>query len=219
MHPKFVSHTSSPYLIFKRISDVILSCFLLFALSPLLFLCALLVYFDLGEPILFTQARAGLYDRKFVIYKFRTMKQVYDQYGSLLRDELRVTPFGRFLRALSLDELPELYNIFIGDMSFVGPRPLPYRYVPLYSDLQRCRHNVLPGLTGLAQVNGRNLTSWDRRFTLDLLYVDKISFFLDYKIMMKTIFVVISSHGVNSFSNLPMPDFTGDQARHNNSSQ
>ena len=218
MHPKLSTLSSSPYLVFKRISDIILSAFLLFALSPLLLICAFLVYIDLGESIFFTQYRSGLFERKFVIYKFRTMKEAYDQQGSLLRDELRVTPLGRILRAFSLDELPELYNIFIGDMSFVGPRPLPYKYVSLYSDLQRCRHNVLPGLTGLAQVNGRNLTSWDRRFTLDLLYVDKISFLLDCKIMIKTIFVVISGHGVNSFSNSPMPDFTGNHPQHTDSS-
>ena len=161
---------------FKRPLDFILALFGLIILSPVMLVIAILVRINLGSPVIFKQQRPGLNEKIFTMYKFRTMTDERDEYGNLLSDEKRLTPFGRFLRSSSLDELPELWNILKGDMSFVGPRPLLIRYLPYYNEAERMRHTVRPGLTGLSQVNGRNLVEWDRRLELDVEYAQNISF-------------------------------------------
>lgn len=172
---------------FKRVLDVILSACALVALSPVLLVTALLVRIKLGSPVIFRQARPGKDEKIFHLYKFRTMTDQRDEKGELLPDEVRLTPFGKALRASSLDELPELWNILKGDMSIVGPRPLLVSYLPYYTSEEKKRHNVLPGLTGLAQVNGRNNLTWEQKFAYDLLYVDNISFASDVAILIKTV--------------------------------
>jgi len=193
----------------KRLTDVILSGGALVVLSPVLLIVALLVRTKLGSPILFKQQRPGLHGEIFQMYKFRTMTDERDENGELLPDEVRLTAFGKKLRSTSLDELPELINIFKGDMSIIGPRPLMVSYLPLYNEEQRHRHDVRPGLTGLAQVSGRNLLSWEDRFALDVEYVRNISFAEDVKIFFKTIATVLSSEGVSSETCDTMEDFTG----------
>lgn len=177
--------------IIKRLLDIIFSVLFIILLSPVLIIIALLVRINLGSPILFKQKRPGMNEKVFTLYKFRTMTDERDQNGELLPDRVRLTKFGKKLRSSSLDELPELLNILKGDMSFVGPRPLSVKYLPYYNENERNRHKVRPGLTGLAQVNGRNRVTWEERFSLDLDYVNKVSFFLDIKILLKTIQVVI----------------------------
>ena len=197
------------YLIIKRSADVIVATLALFIIFPFLLIILLVCYFDLGYPILFSQRRIGKNNKLFMLYKFRTMNLKKDLHGNLLPDIQRTTKIGAFLRKTSLDELPELLNIILGQMSFVGPRPLLPDYLPLYTDRQIKRHDVLPGLTGLAQVNGRNSISWNRRFSLDVIYVNKISFYLDCAIIYKTLFIVLSKSGINSSSSETMPFFTG----------
>lgn len=174
----------------KRLLDIIISFVALVVLSPLLLVIAILIKIKLGSPIIFKQKRPGLNEEIFTIYKFRTMTNEKNENGELLPDELRLTKFGKFLRSMSLDELPELYNILKGDMSFVGPRPLSVKYLPYYNERERLRHSVRPGLTGLAQVNGRNRLSWEERFKLDVDYVENLTFINDIKIIQKTISVV-----------------------------
>jgi lipopolysaccharide/colanic/teichoic acid biosynthesis glycosyltransferase len=171
----------------KRFLDVLLSLSGLILLSPLMLLVALLVGIKLGFPVIFCQERPGKDERIFKLYKFRTMTNEKDDRGELLPDEKRLTAFGRFLRASSLDELPELWNILKGDMSIVGPRPLLVSYLPYYTDEEKRRHSVSPGLTGLAQVNGRNCLSWEKKFAYDLEYINDLSFITDVKIIIKTI--------------------------------
>lgn len=195
----------------KRAMDFILSLIAIILLSPLLLLIAILVRLKLGSPILFKQERPGLNEKIFTLYKFRTMNEKRDEKGGLLPDNKRLTNFGRFLRSTSLDELPELFNILKGDMSFVGPRPLLVQYLPLYNSHQRRRHKVRPGLSGLAQVNGRNSISWEEKFELDVHYVENVSFLNDWKIIFLTLKKVILREGINSSSTETMEPFTGKE--------
>lgn len=178
-------------------------------LSPLLLVIALLVRIYLGRPVIFKQKRPGLNERIFTLYKFRTMTDEKDENGHLLPDEVRLTKFGKFLRSTSIDELPELFNILKGDMSIVGPRPLLVQYLPLYDAHQRRRHEVRPGLTGLAQVSGRNAISWEDRFNLDVQYVDNVSFINDWKIIFLTVKKVFAREGISSGTSATMEPFEG----------
>ncbi len=193
----------------KRAADFLLSLFALAVLALPLAVLALLVRTRLGSPVLFKQERPGKNGEIFTLYKFRTMTDECDENGELLPDEIRLTKFGKLLRSLSLDELPEFYNILKGDMSFVGPRPLLVRYLPLYSERQAMRHNVRPGLTGLAQVNGRNLLTWDEKFEWDVKYVENISPWLDIKILFKTVLNVLKREGISSETSATMEEFKG----------
>ena len=174
----------------KRIFDVIFACVFLFLLSPVLLLTALLVRIKLGSPVIFRQSRGGLYGREFMILKFRTMSDKRDSEGNLLPDSERVTRFGGFLRKTSIDELPQLINILRGEMSFVGPRPQLAEFLPYYTEEEMLRHTVRPGLTGLAQISGRNALPWKKRFRLDAEYAETVSFALDVKIVFLTLFIL-----------------------------
>ena len=193
----------------KRLFDIFVSAGALIVLSPLMVCLALLIRVKLGAPVLFSQVRPGLNTGPFRMYKFRSMTNAHDAQGVLLPDAERLTPFGKFRRASSLDELPELFNILRGDMSLVGPRPLLMEYLPLYSARQARRHEVRPGLTGWAQVNGRNALSWDEKFELDVWYVENRSFALDLKILWLTMLTVIRRKGISSDGHATMPPFTG----------
>lgn len=171
---------------FKRLMDIVLSFTALIFLAPVLFIVAILVKIKLGSPVIFKQERPGLNEKIFTIYKFRTMTDERDEDGELLPDDSRLTNFGRKLRNYSLDELPQLFNIIKGDISIVGPRPLVVRYLPYYSEIEKCRHNVRPGLTGLAQINGRNQISWEERFLYDVNYVENVTFKNDLFLIFKT---------------------------------
>ncbi|MBQ6931327.1 MAG: sugar transferase [Clostridia bacterium] len=195
----------------KRAADFLLALFALLVLAIPLGILSVLVKTRLGSPVLFRQERPGKNGEIFTLYKFRTMTDERDGNGELLPDEIRLTKFGRLLRSLSLDELPELYNILKGDMSFVGPRPLLVRYLPLYSERQAMRHNVRPGLTGLAQVNGRNLLTWEEKFEWDVKYVENISPWLDIKILFKTVLNVLKREGISSETSATMEEFKGVQ--------
>lgn len=196
-------------LFWKRILDILLSGIALIVLSPIILIVGVLVRIKLGSPIIFKQERPGKSENIFSMYKFRTMTDERDHNGEYLPDEIRLTKFGKMLRATSLDELPELWNILKGDMSIVGPRPLLVEYLPLYSEKQRKRHNVRPGLTGLAQVNGRNAISWEEKFDLDVYYVDKISFFNDLIIIIQTCKKVIKKENINTINNIIPEKFKG----------
>ncbi|WP_285959412.1 sugar transferase [Thomasclavelia spiroformis] len=180
----------------KRLLDFILSLFAIIILSPVLLIVALLVRIKLGSPVIFKQKRPGLNEKIFTLYKFRTMTDAKDEHGNLLPDEIRLTKFGKLLRSTSLDELPELFNILKGDMSIVGPRPLLVNYLPFYSDVEKHRHDVRPGLTGWAQVNGRNFLNWDYRLEKDVEYVNNISFLFDIKIIVNTILIVLKKSDI-----------------------
>ncbi len=193
----------------KRIFDLLVAGSALLLLSPILLVVALLVRVKLGSPVLFRQQRPGLHGKPFMMMKFRTMIDAFDRDGQPLPDAQRLTPFGRWLRASSLDELPELLNILRGDMSLVGPRPLLMRYLPLYSPEQARRHDVRPGLTGWAQINGRNALTWDEKFALDLWYVEHRSFLLDLRILWLTVLKVVRREGISSAGEATMPPFTG----------
>lgn len=193
----------------KRILDILLSGAGVIVLSPVLLVTALLVRVKLGSPVIFTQDRPGKAGKVFKLYKFRSMTDAKDKNGELLPDEIRLTAFGKKLRSTSLDELPELFNILKGDMSVVGPRPLLVEYLPLYSERQKKRHNVRPGLTGLAQVNGRNAISWEEKFEWDVEYVENISLALDVKIFMQTIKAVLLRKGISSETAATMEKFRG----------
>ncbi len=195
----------------KRLFDLALTLLALFLLAPVLAAVALLVRFGLGAPVLFRQLRPGWHGRPFTIYKFRTMTDARDDQGQLLPDDQRLTVLGIFLRATSLDELPELFNVLKGEMSLVGPRPLLMRYLERYSPEQMRRHEVLPGITGWAQVNGRNAISWDQKFTLDVWYVDHQSFWLDLKIMALTIWKLLKRQGVDKAGYVGMEEFMGSK--------
>lgn len=201
---------------FKRPQDFILALTALVLLSPILLLVAILVRIKLGSPVIFKQPRPGLNEKIFEMYKFRTMTDERDSNGQLLPDEVRLTKFGKLLRSTSLDELPELINILKGDMSFVGPRPLLVQYLPLYDDKQKRRHNVRPGLSGLAQVNGRNAISWEEKFKLDVAYVDSVNFINDWKIVYLTIKKVFIREGINSKNATTMEFFEGKSIGGNN---
>ena len=194
----------------KRALDMILSGIAIIILSPILLIVAVLVKTKLGSPVIFKQERPGLNEKIFKMYKFRSMTDAKDENGELLPDEERLTSFGKKLRSTSLDELPELFNIFKGDMSIVGPRPLMVSYLPLYNEFQKHRHDVRPGLTGLAQISGRNLLSWKERFEKDISYVENISFTLDMKIIFTTVKSVIKRDGISSNTSETMEDFMGN---------
>lgn len=194
----------------KRSIDIIFSAAALLLLLPLLLLLILLIRLKLGSPILFTQIRAGLNGRPFRIVKFRTMTDARDGDGNLLPDHARLTPFGRALRASSLDELPEFWNVLKGNMSIVGPRPLLMQYLPLYSPEQARRHLVRPGITGWAQVNGRNTLSWSEKFVLDVWYIEHQNLWLDFKILLMTFRKVLMRDGISIDNEVTMPVFTGN---------
>lgn len=197
----------------KRAFDVAVSALSLVVLSPVLAAVALLVRTKLGTPVLFRQQRPGLRGEPFTVLKFRTMTAAKDQFGRLLPDEARLTRFGRVLRSASLDELPELWNVQRGDMSLVGPRPLLMQYLPRYTPEQARRHEVRPGITGLAQVDGRNQVSWEERFRLDVSYVERVSFGLDLRILLRTLMLVITRKGISAEGFATMPEFMGQAAR------
>lgn len=197
----------------KRPQDLLLSLLALIVLSPILLIVAILVRTKLGSPILFTQERPGLNEKIFKMYKFRTMTDEKDENGKLLPDSVRLTKFGKLLRATSFDELPELWNIVNGDMSIVGPRPLLVQYLPLYNEHQKRRHCVRPGLSGLAQVSGRNAISWEDKFKLDVKYVDNISFVGDWKIIFLTVKKVFVREGISSDTAVTMEAFRGSKVK------
>lgn len=200
-----------PYEVYvKRPLDFALALMALLFLSPVYLAVAVLVRVKLGNPVIFMQKRPGKDGEIFKLYKFRTMTDERDENGELLPDEVRLTEFGKWLRSTSLDELPELFNILKGDMSLVGPRPLLAEYLPLYNDRQARRHEVRPGLTGLAQVHGRNAVSWKEKFEWDVKYVDKVSLLGDVKILLKTIIVVIKKEGIHSDTSATIEYFAGD---------
>ena len=196
----------------KRALDIVIAGLGLILLSPLLGLLALVVAATMGRPVLFSQVRPGLNARSFRLYKFRTMRNAIDGAGESLSDAARLTRTGRFLRASSLDELPELWNILRGDMSLVGPRPLLMEYLPLYSPEQARRHEVRPGLTGWAQVNGRNALTWDEKFMLDVWYVDNLTMMVDLKILARTVIKVVRRHGISAQGEATMTRFEGNQS-------
>ena len=193
----------------KRLIDITASGAALAVLSPVLAVTAYKVKKNLGSPVLFKQTRPGLDSKPFEMIKFRTMKDATDKDGNLLPDSERLTPFGQKLRSTSIDELPELWNVLKGDMSLVGPRPLLMEYLPLYNSEQARRHNVRPGVTGYAQVNGRNAISWEQKFALDTWYVDNQSLWLDFKILAKTVKQVLIKDGISAEGEATMSKFTG----------
>lgn len=191
----------------KRVFDVVVSATALVVLAPVMGLIALAVWRTMGRPVLFRQVRPGLHSKPFVMYKFRTMRDLRDAEGKLLPDEARLTPFGRWLRSTSLDELPELLNVLRGEMSLVGPRPLLMEYLDRYTPEQARRHEVKPGITGWAQIHGRNNLSWDERFKLDVWYVDNWSLWLDLKILWRTLWMVLRREGISAQGHATMPRF------------
>lgn len=193
----------------KRLLDIIFSFSMIVCLSPVLIVTWLLVRFNLGGPALFTQPRPGINGKNFSVCKFRTMTDKRDGYGELLPDAIRLTSFGKLLRKLSLDELPQLWNVLKGDMSFVGPRPLLVEYLPLYNERQSRRHDVRPGITGWAQVNGRNAISWEQKFEYDVWYVENQSIWLDIKIILLTVKKVFVREGISQDGHVTMPVFKG----------
>lgn len=195
----------------KRLFDICLALPAIFLLGPLLGLIALTIWYRLGVPVLFRQVRPGLFGKPFILYKFRTMTDQRNLNGNSLSDSDRLTAFGKFLRSTSLDELPELFNVLKGDMALVGPRPLLTEYLPLYSAEQARRHTVKPGITGWAQVNGRNSINWEEKFKLDVWYVDHQSFWLDMKILWLTFRKVFKREGISQEGYATMPKFTGSR--------
>lgn len=197
----------------KRPQDFLCALAATIVLSPVMLVTAVLVRVKLGNPVIFTQERPGKDEKIFKLYKFRTMTDARDENGNLLPDEVRLTKFGRILRSTSLDELPELFNILKGDMSVVGPRPLLVRYLPRYNEHQARRHEVRPGFTGLAQVNGRNAICWEEKFDWDVKYVESITFLGDWKIILQTIRTVLKREGISSEGSITMEEFMGTLGR------
>lgn len=195
----------------KRLFDLVVSLLFIVLLFPVILFTGLLVLVSMGRPVLFRQVRPGYKGRPFTIYKFRTMTEDRDKIGAQLTDEERLTGAGRFLRRFSLDELPQLFNVAKGELSFVGPRPLLMEYVPLYTKEQARRHDVKPGITGLAQVRGRNAITWEERFALDIYYVDHRGFWLDMKILVDTVLAVMRREGISAEGCETMPKFTGSK--------
>ena len=193
----------------KRVIDILGALFLLILTSPIIIATAIFIYFKVSRDVIFTQARPGLKEKIFKIYKFKTMSDERDANGELLPDDQRLGKFGKLIRSLSLDELPQLFNVLKGDMSFIGPRPLLIEYLPLYSPQQRLRHSVRPGITGLAQVNGRNAISWEKKFEFDTYYAQNLSFALDLKIALLTIKKVLAKEGVNKEGMATTEKFNG----------
>ncbi len=206
---KFQSNQSKQFIL-KRLFDFFTVSLILLFVSPIFLLVSVLIFLFFGFPIFFIQPRPGLNGEIFSVFKFRTMSNLMDVNGQLLSDEKRLTKLGSFLRKLSLDELPQLINVLRGEMSLVGPRPLLVEYLPLYSAEQSRRHNVLPGITGWAQINGRNSLSWEEKFKLDVWYVDNHSFFLDLKILFLTIKKIFSREGISADGVATMNKFTGN---------
>lgn len=200
----------------KRLQDFCCALAAIIVLSPVMLITAILVRTKLGSPIIFKQERPGLNGKIFTLYKFRTMTDKRDENGELLPDAVRLTKFGKMLRSTSLDELPELFNILNGDMSVVGPRPLLVEYLPRYNAYQARRHEVRPGFTGLAQVNGRNSITWEEKFDWDVQYVDHITFIEDWKIILKTVGTVLKREGISSETSVTMEKFMGSE-NHNES--
>lgn len=196
---------------FKGLFDKVLSIVLIILFSPIYILVSLLIYLKMGRPILFQQKRPGFKEKIFGIYKFRTMTNEKDKFGNLLPDKQRLVGIGKFIRSTSLDELPQLFNVLKGEMSFVGPRPLLIEYLDLYDDEQKRRHDVKPGITGWAQVNGRNAISWEQKFEYDVWYVDNQSFLLDIKILWMTLLKVVKRSDINSNTGVTMEKFKGTQ--------
>ena len=194
---------------FKRLLDICGAIFLIVLTLPIMAVVAVLIYFKVSKDVIFTQARPGLHAKIFKIYKFKTMSDERGADGELLPDEARLNDYGKKIRALSLDELPQLFNVLKGDMSFIGPRPLLIEYLPLYSPPQRLRHSVRPGITGLAQVNGRNAISWEKKFEFDTYYAQNLSFALDLKIALLTIKKVLAKEGVNKEGMATTEKFNG----------
>ena len=197
-------------LFIKRLLDFVLSLIALIVLSPVILIVAIFVKIKLGSPVLFKQERPGKNEKIFKMYKFRTMTNEKDEEGNLLTDDIRLTKFGKLLRSTSLDELPELFNILKGDLSIVGPRPLLVKYLPLYNEHQKHRHDVRPGFTGWAQCNGRNAISWEEKFDLDVYYTKHVSFLLDLKVIFKTIKIVLFREGISSNTSVTMEEFRGN---------
>lgn len=197
-------------LMLKRLIDILGSLIGIIVLSPVYIIVGILVYLKLGSPILFSQMRPGKDEKIFKMYKFRSMLDSTNNLGEVLPDEERLTPFGAKLRSTSLDELPELFNVLKGEMSLVGPRPLLVEYLDLYSDEQKKRHNMRPGITGLAQVNGRNSISWSEKLEYDIEYVENFSIMMDIKILFKTIYKVVKKEGISQEGNVTMESFTGN---------
>ncbi|MFQ2132946.1 sugar transferase [Aeromonas hydrophila] len=197
----------------KRFFDLIASFFALLLLSPIIILVAWKIRKDLGAPVIFRQVRPGLHGRPFQMIKFRTMKDAVDAQGNLLPDSERMTPFGNKLRSSSLDELPELWNVLKGEMSLVGPRPLLMQYLPLYSKEQARRHEMRPGVTGWAQVNGRNTISWEEKFKFDVWYIENYSFSLDIRILLLTIKKVFAKEGISAKGHVTIEPFTGSKQK------
>lgn len=197
----------------KRLFDFSAALIGLFVLSPIYLLIGIMVGIKLGLPVIFTQIRPGKGCRPFRIYKFRTMTNEKDKHGKLLPNEIRLTKFGKFLRSTSMDELPELLNVLKGDMSFVGPRPLLMDYIPLFNEFQNQRHRVKPGITGWAQINGRNELTWDDKFKLDVWYVENMNFWLDLKIILLTVIKTIKREGISHDGDVAMPRFSGNHAK------
>ena len=195
----------------KSIFDKILALFLIILFSPIYIVVSLLIFFKMGSPILFRQKRPGYKEEIFGIYKFRTMTNEKDKFGNLLPDDKRLVGIGKFIRSTSLDELPQLFNVLKGEMSFVGPRPLLEEYLPLYNEKQKRRHDVKPGITGWAQVNGRNAISWEQKFDYDVWYVDNQSFWLDIKILWLTFLKVVKRSDISSSTSSTMEKFTGSK--------
>lgn len=193
----------------KRIFDIVSAVILLLVFMPILSLLLILIKWKLGSPVFFKQVRPGKNEKPFVMFKFRTMLDAVDKNGKPLPDEVRLTPFGKKLRATSVDELPELWNVLKGEMSLVGPRPLLMEYLPLYNEKQKRRHEVKPGITGWAQINGRNAISWADKFQLDIWYVENQSFWLDIKILLFTFIKVIKRQDINSNTHVTVEDFDG----------
>ncbi len=196
---------------FKSIFDKTLALFLIILFSPIYIIVSLLIYIKMGNPILFRQKRPGYKEKIFGIYKFRTMTNEKDEFGNLLPDNKRLVGIGKFIRSTSLDELPQLFNVLKGEMSFVGPRPLLEEYLPLYNEKQKRRHDVKPGITGWAQVNGRNAISWEQKFDYDVWYVDNQSFWLDVKILWLTFLKVVKRSDISSSTSSTMEKFTGSK--------
>lgn len=194
---------------FKRFLDILGSIVLITITLPIMIVVTILIYFKLSKSVIFTQARPGLNAKIFKIYKFKTMSEERDENGELLPDEQRLTKFGKTIRSLSLDELPQLFNVLKGDMSFIGPRPLLIEYLPLYNARQAKRHNVRPGITGLAQVNGRNAISWEQKFKFDVEYVENLSFIMDVKIALMTVKKVLNRSGVSKEGHVTTEKFDG----------
>ena len=202
---------NKPYLLFKRLMDILVASIVLVVLSPIIILSLLIQWIEIGSSPVFIQTRPGKNEVLFNIIKLKTMNEKRDSEGNLLPDKDRMTRFGRFFRSASIDELPQLINVLKGDMSFVGPRPLLMEYLKLYSDEQRRRHDVRPGITGLAQVNGRNAISWEKKFELDVFYVQNQSFALDIKILVMTFFKVIKRSDIQKSTNVTMELFIGSK--------